>query len=44
MAIRVKCTNPACGKEFNLKTEMAGKTVKCDACQQPFTVSAGPHV
>jgi hypothetical protein len=44
MAIQAKCPNPSCGKVFNLKTELIGKTVKCDACQQPFTVSAGPHV
>ena len=42
MAIHVKCPNPACGKEFNLKTEMAGKTVKCAACGQAFQVPAAP--
>ena len=42
MAIQVKCPNPACGKEFSLKTEVAGKTVKCDACQTPFQVPTAP--
>ncbi len=45
MAIRAKCPNPACGKEYNLRTELAGKTVKCEACQSPFAVpgvSAAP--
>ena len=44
MAITVKCPNPACGKAFNLKDELAGKTVRCDACQQPFQVPVAPHV
>jgi hypothetical protein len=45
MAIRVKCPNPKCGKEFNLKAELAGKTVRCDACKQPFQVPSplGPQ-
>ena len=38
MAIRVTCPNPKCAKVFGLKTELAGKTVKCDACRTPFTV------
>ena len=28
MAITVKCPNPSCGKFFNLKDDLAGKTVK----------------
>jgi serine/threonine protein kinase len=44
MAIDAKCPNPSCGKEFALKDELAGKTVKCDACQQTFQVPAKPSV
>ena len=44
MAIHVRCPNPACGKEFDLKNELAGKTVKCNACQGTFTVPASPPV
>jgi serine/threonine-protein kinase len=38
MAIRAKCPNPACGKEYSLRDELAGKTVKCTSCQQAFKV------
>jgi hypothetical protein len=39
MPIKVQC---ACGKAFAAKDELAGKTVKCPACQQPLKISAGP--
>ena len=42
MAIPVKCPNPACGKQYNLKDDLAGKTVRCAACKQPFEVPAVP--
>ena len=38
MGILVKCPNPACGKSFNLRPDLAGKTVRSDACQQAFKV------
>jgi serine/threonine protein kinase len=38
VAIHVKCPNPACGKEFDLNSDLAGKTVKCDTCQKTFQV------
>ena len=40
MAISVKCPNPACGKPHSLDDGMAGRTVKCDACQKAFQVPA----
>src|SRR5438270_910981 len=39
MAIKVQCT---CGKAFAAKDELAGKTVKCPACQQPLKIPSGP--
>jgi hypothetical protein len=42
MAIVVRCPNPACGKQYSLKDELAGKAVKCSACQQIFRVPAPP--
>jgi serine/threonine protein kinase len=42
MGIRVRCPNPACGKQYDLKDELAGKAVKCSACQQTFRVPAPP--
>ena len=38
MAIAVKCPNPACGKQYSLRDDLAGKTVKCEACQRTFQV------
>src|SRR6476469_2018576 len=38
MPIKVQCT---CGKAFAAKDELAGKTVKCPACQQPLKVPGG---
>lgn len=35
MSIKATC---ACGAEFNLKPELAGKRVKCPTCGQAFTV------
>jgi len=35
MPIKVQC---ACGKSFAAKDELAGKTVKCPACQQPLKI------
>ena len=40
MAIPVKCPNPSCGKQLSLKDELAGKTVKCEACGRTFEVPA----
>jgi hypothetical protein len=42
MSINAKCPNPACGKQYDLKDDLAGKTVKCPACQQAFQVPAKP--
>src|SRR5207253_9574216 len=39
MAIKVQC---ACGKAFAAKDELAGRTVKCPACQQPLKIPGGP--
>ncbi len=39
MPIKVQC---ACGKAFAAKDELAGKTVKCPACQQPLKIPGGP--
>jgi hypothetical protein len=40
MAIRVVC---ACGKEINVKDELAGKKIRCPACQMVVAVpQAGP--
>jgi uncharacterized protein YxjI len=36
--IQVKCANPACGKVLRVKDELAGKTVKCPACQASLTI------
>jgi predicted Zn finger-like uncharacterized protein len=36
MAITVVCDN--CGKEFKVKDELAGKKIKCPACQTVLTV------
>lgn len=38
MPIKVQCK---CGKAFAAKDELAGKTVKCPACQQPLKISSG---
>jgi hypothetical protein len=38
MAIRVKCSNPACGKEHAVAAELAGKMFTCDACRRSFQV------
>ncbi len=38
MPIKVQC---ACGKAFAAKDELAGKTVKCPACQQPLKIPGG---
>jgi hypothetical protein len=35
MPIKVQC---ACGKAFAAKDELAGKTVKCPACQKPLKI------
>ena len=35
MAIKVEC---ACGRKLSVKDELAGKRVKCPACQQTFNV------
>ena len=44
MGIPVKCPNPACGKEFSLKAEFAGKKVRCSSCKQTFDVPTIPGV
>jgi hypothetical protein len=47
MPIKVKCPNPDCGKSLNAKDELAGKTLKCPACQTPVTLpraAAAPAV
>src|SRR5580765_2842287 len=38
MPIKVQC---ACGKAFAAKDELAGKTVKCPACQKPLKIPGG---
>jgi hypothetical protein len=38
MSIQVNCD---CGKEFKVKDELAGKKIKCPACQSVVTVPAG---
>lgn len=38
MAIAVTCS---CGKKINAKDELAGKTVRCPACQSPLTIPGG---
>jgi hypothetical protein len=38
MPIKVQC---ACGKAFAAKDDLAGKTVKCPACQQPLKIPGG---
>ena len=38
MSIQIKCPNPACGKQYSLKDDQAGKTVRCEACGKPFQV------
>jgi len=38
MPIKVQCS---CGKAFAAKDELAGKTVKCPACQKPLKIPGG---
>ncbi len=40
MSIKTQCSNPDCGHEYNLSSDLMGKTVRCKACQQTFTVTA----
>jgi uncharacterized protein YxjI len=36
--IQVQCANPACAKVLRVKDELAGKTVKCPACQAALPI------
>ena len=40
MHVKTQCSNPDCGHEYNLSAEYVGKSVRCKACQQTFTVTA----
>jgi hypothetical protein len=40
MAIKVRCANASCGREFSLKDELAGKRVKCPNCGSVIAVPA----
>ncbi len=39
MAIAAGCT---CGKKIKVKDQLAGKTVRCPACQKPLRIPGGP--
>lgn len=42
MPILVTCGDSACRKSLRVKDELAGKTIKCPACQKPIRVSLPP--
>ena len=41
MPIQIRCSNPACAKVLSVKDELAGKAVKCPACQTTMRVPGG---
>lgn len=42
MPIKIKCTNPNCGKILNAPDSMAGKRANCPSCKTTLTVAAAP--
>ena len=40
MPIPVKCPNPQCRRQYNLRDELAGKKGKCPACGKASVVRA----
>lgn len=39
MSIESRCANPQCGKRYTVADALAGKSVKCKACGDTFTIS-----
>jgi serine/threonine protein kinase len=39
MLIESRCANPKCGKRYTVADSFAGKSVKCKACGESFTVA-----